>query len=65
MTSVIHYRGQGGQDTSPEAIKLLESDTRNGPNHVFGDNANCKEYFCKGPKLGELNLVPQLQASGI
>ncbi|KAE9534064.1 hypothetical protein AGLY_008800 [Aphis glycines] len=33
----------------------------NGPNHVFGDHTNCRQYFCQGTKEGEDNLVDELK----
>ncbi|KAF5285477.1 hypothetical protein FQA39_LY16632 [Lamprigera yunnana] len=39
---------------------LLGKDISNGPKHIFGDHTDCDQYYCKGAKEGEENLVPQL-----
>ncbi|KAG8238251.1 hypothetical protein J437_LFUL017815 [Ladona fulva] len=51
--------------TNSDKIKLLEEDIRKGTNHVFGDHEGCAEYFCKGTKEGEENLVPQMTSCGL
>ncbi|CAN7951097.1 unnamed protein product, partial [Ixodes pacificus] len=43
----------------------LAKDVRNGPNHVFGQHDYCAPYFCKGPKPGEVNHVPELKKCGL
>ncbi|KAG8234222.1 hypothetical protein J437_LFUL011685 [Ladona fulva] len=48
-----------------DKIKLLEEDIRKGTNLVFGDHKWCAEYFCKGPKEEEENLVPQMRSCGL
>ncbi|XP_039298924.1 uncharacterized protein LOC120354905 [Nilaparvata lugens] len=49
-----------------ERIEMLKEDILNGPNHVFGDHGNCKNYFCSGTDLRNLpNLVPSLEAVGL
>lgn len=46
---------------------MLQNDLTNSASPVFGEHSRCKElkYFCKGPKDGEKNYVPDLKKSGI
>ncbi|XP_025425936.1 uncharacterized protein LOC112694617 [Sipha flava] len=48
-----------------EKVVLLKHDILNSPYHVFGYHDDCASYFCKGPKENEVNLVPQMQTSGL
>ncbi|KAL5244634.1 hypothetical protein ACI65C_012044 [Semiaphis heraclei] len=63
VTEAIKYNLQQTQTNIPYESKLmiLKADIVNGPNHVFGDHANCRRYFCQGPKKGEDNLVDELK----
>lgn len=31
----------------------------------MGQHEKCAHYFCSGPKIGELNLVPEVEKSGM
>jgi hypothetical protein len=50
----IKYNLKQTQTNVPYETRLiiLKADIVNGPNHVFGDHANCRQYFCEGPKEG-------------
>lgn len=48
-----------------EQMKLLKADISNCPRHVFGDHTKCSAYFCKGPKEGEHNLIPEMEKCGL
>ncbi|XP_025413489.1 uncharacterized protein LOC112685735 [Sipha flava] len=48
-----------------ERVVLLKHDILNCPYHVFGYHDDCASYFCKGLKENEVNLVPQMQTSGL
>ncbi|KAL4085419.1 hypothetical protein QTP88_027278 [Uroleucon formosanum] len=48
-----------------EKYELLKKDILNSPYHVFGDHSNCANFFCKGSKEGEVNLVPQMDHCGL
>lgn len=62
ITSAIKFRKL---EDLPNSVEVLEKDIRNGPNHVFGEHGRCANYFCLGPKEGEVNLVPQMQVCGL
>lgn len=51
VTEAIKYNLQTNVPYETRLI-ILKSDIVNGPNHVFGDHANCRRYFCDGPKEG-------------
>lgn len=46
-------------------LDLLKHDIRNAPYHVFGDHNKCRETFCKRKGSDEINLINQLEASGL
>lgn len=53
VTEAIKYRQKQLEKVSHEDnLKLLKTDLKNGPNHVFGDHSDCRQYFCHGPKKG-------------
>jgi len=54
VTEAIKYNLQQTQINVPYEtwLKILKADIVNGPNHVFGDHANCRWYFSQGVKEG-------------
>lgn len=44
-------------------ISELRKDISNSPYHRLGQHNNCADYFCSGPKSGEINLVPLAEQS--
>ncbi|KAF0693276.1 Uncharacterized protein FWK35_00036631, partial [Aphis craccivora] len=63
VTEAIKYNLQQTQINVPYEtwLKILKADIVNGPNHVFGDHANCRWYFSQGVKEGEDNLIGELK----
>lgn len=53
VTEAVKYN-KNVQENIPyeKRLVILKSDILNGPNHVFGDHTNCRQYFCQGPKEG-------------
>lgn len=43
----------------------LKYDLKNAPYHRFGQHQECNSYFCKGSKIGEINMVPEALRCGI
>jgi len=43
----------------------LKNDLKNAPYHRFGQHQECNSYFCKGSKIGEINMVPEALRCGI
>lgn len=43
----------------------LKKDILNSPYHRLGHHKECAGYFCQGSKVGEINLVPEAEKSGI
>jgi len=43
----------------------LKKDLKNAPYHRFGQHQECNSYFCKGSKIGEINMVPEALRCGI
>lgn len=37
----------------------------NGPQHRLERHTSCSSYFCEGPKIGELDMVPEAERCGI
>lgn len=62
VTEAIKYNLQQNQINVPYETRLmiLKADIVNGPNHVFGDHANCRRYFCQGPKEGKDCIIQNL-----
>lgn len=55
VTEAVKYNRQVQNNLSYESrLMVLKSDLENGPHHVFGDHANCRQYFCQGPKNGNV-----------
>lgn len=63
-TEAIKYRKKEEQ-ADLDRISALKNDIFNGPNHVFGDHANCACYFCSGTKDSEINMVPEFKDCGL
>ncbi|XP_060846320.1 uncharacterized protein LOC132925982 [Rhopalosiphum padi] len=62
VTEAVKYNRQLQTNIPYETrLMVLKSDLVNGPNHVFGDHTNCRQYFCQGTKEGEDNLVDELK----
>ncbi|XP_022160289.1 uncharacterized protein LOC111026498 isoform X3 [Myzus persicae] len=62
VTEAVKYNQQLQTNIPYETrLMVLKSDLVNGPNHVFGDHTNCRQYFCQGTKEGEDNLVDELK----
>lgn len=40
-------------------------DIINGPYHIFGQHTLCENYFCRGPKEREKNLVLEIIKCGL
>lgn len=64
VTEAIKYRSKEKVDTKEKVVNL-KNYIENGPNHVLGEHSNCAPYFCTGSKENEINLVPQVKASGL
>ncbi|KAG8237511.1 hypothetical protein J437_LFUL019358 [Ladona fulva] len=62
VCTAISYRARM---TCGNKVKLLEDDTRQGPDHVFGDHRGCSSYFFQGPKEVVKSIVPDLISSGL
>lgn len=58
----VNYYNQLG--TNEDNVRHLGDDISNIPYHVFGDHANCKDYFCRR-KSTEPNFVPEMKSSGL
>lgn len=43
----------------------LKKYLKNAPYHRFGQHQECNSYFCKGSKIGEINMVPEALRCGI
>lgn len=43
----------------------LRKDISNSVHHRLGDHDKCAPYFCSGPKIGEINLIPEAEKSGM
>lgn len=43
-------------------MKIFHS---NGPYHILGQHNQCASYFCKGAKIGKINLVPEAEKCGL
>lgn len=43
----------------------LRKDISNSVLHRLGYHNKCAAYFCSGPKVGEINLVPEAEKTGI
>lgn len=43
----------------------LRNDISNSVYHRQGYHNKCAAYFCSGPKVGEINLVPEAEKTGI
>lgn len=55
VTEAVKYNRQQQTNIPYETrLMVLKSDLVNGPNHVFGDHTNCRQYFCQGPKEGNI-----------
>lgn len=48
-----------------EKVENLKKDIANSISHVFGDHNYCDQYFCKGRKLNERNLIPAMKECGM
>ncbi|KAI5631791.1 yqaJ-like viral recombinase domain-containing protein [Phthorimaea operculella] len=50
-----------------QKISNLSADVLNGPQHVFGNHENCKDYFCvpEKRKPEPIGLMAQLDSSGL
>lgn len=60
MTEAVKYRKNLNMSYEEKLINL-KNDLINGPNHVFGYHTNCNNYFCKGQKDNEKNLVLEMK----
>lgn len=55
VTEAVKYNKQTQINVPYETrLMVLKADIINGPNHVFGDHINCRQYFCQGPKEGKI-----------
>ncbi|KAK5645076.1 hypothetical protein RI129_006376 [Pyrocoelia pectoralis] len=63
VTKAVEYRNKCVDQSYVAKYELLKSDILNGPKHIFGDHSSCDDYYCRGVKQGEENLVPQLVSS--
>lgn len=55
VTEAVKYNRQLQTNIPYETrLMVLKSDLINGPNHVFGDHSSCRQYFCQGPKEGNI-----------
>ena len=43
----------------------LRNDILNSPYHKLGQHNKCAQYFYLGPKVEEINLVPEAEKSGM
>lgn len=48
-----------------DRIPLFKKDILNCVDHIFGNHNNCEEYYCKGIKEGEENLIPAMAECGL
>jgi hypothetical protein len=64
VTEAVKYRKNQKNTLYKEQLLNLKSHLVNGPNHVFGNHKNCLDYFRKGQKDGEINLVSQMKLLG-
>jgi len=39
----------------------LRNDISNSVHHILGYHNKCAAYFCSGPKVSEINLVPEAE----
>lgn len=46
-------------------IENLKTDISNSPYHVFGDHANCLNYYCNKREKNETNYIPQIKECGL
>jgi hypothetical protein len=60
----IKYRRNEDGDHQQKVDKLRK-DVINSVRHVFGQHDLCEEYFCKGPKPQEQNLIPLMEKCGL
>lgn len=65
IKGAIDFSSKMEGKTFTEKVNELKKDLRNGPCHVFGEHANCKTYFCNGPKPGEENFIGQMKDCGL
>lgn len=66
VTCAIKYWGPQNLVTD-QKIKNLSNDILNGPQHVFGNHENCRDYFCTPEKRRPepIGLITQLDACGL
>lgn len=41
----------------------LRRDIQNSFRHILGAHDNCEKYYCKGPKLNEINYIEDAEKS--
>lgn len=58
------YRNMTNENLGTK-ILLLKKDIFNSIDHIFGDHNRCEQYFCKGAKDNEENLVPIITECGL
>lgn len=59
------YRAQQEDTDTNQKVRDLRADILNSPYHIFGEHARCQPYYCKGSKLEEKNLVPEMKQTGL
>lgn len=59
VSSAVKYNKSLNLDLS-KRIENLHRGIINSPQHVFGSHDKCRNYFCLGNKVGEINHVPEL-----
>ena len=64
VTNASTYRRNENCDLRFRILKL-QSDIDNMPYHIFGNHTNCASYFCKGQQKNEVDLMPELEQSGL
>ncbi|XP_060853394.1 uncharacterized protein LOC132931411 [Rhopalosiphum padi] len=65
VTKAISYQKDILDKSKNQKIADLKNDLKNAPYHRFGQHQECNSYFCKGSKIGEINMVPEALRCGI
>jgi len=65
ITEAVKYWKNKKGISFEKKLLNLKKDLINDHSHVFGEHTNCRVYFCKGKKDGEINVVPEMKSLGI
>lgn len=64
ITKATDYHLNNGSSIQQKTAELRR-DISNSVYHRLGEHKNCAQYFCSGPKFGEMNLVPDAEKAGM